>query len=416
MDAKTRQQKFLRVLIGCITFNLSASQYVWSVFSKYYITEAGWSATTATLPYSINVFISGFGVLIAGPLGDRIPPRFVALIGTALCTAGWFICGMSTEAWLITIAFGLMCGLSCSFLPNATTPTAVKWAPADKKGIAAGISHACNGFSSVYMAPLANALMVLGAAAAFKSFSAICLCLGLLGSINLLTPTPEIIADGQKAVVKDGKKQAEAFILPEVSIKQAVKTKTFWLMWLMTVCALIGGTMVFSQCAMIAKVQGNWDAGFVLVAILAIANGCGRLLFSHLMDRLGTYKTYTIMWSLAAVNMAMFPIYNNIPLLIVGVCISGATYGGTNVVLYTAASREFGSRYLGSIIGGLNTGFGINGLIGPTIIAMLYDLRGDYIPAYYIGAVLMAAAVIMVQMLKKEHNNRIAEVLKTKTA
>lgn len=227
--------------------------------------------------------MSGTFVIVAATLADHISPRFVPLLGTICCASRWFICGSTNSLPWIIVGFGILCGMSCSLLQNSTTPTAVKWVPANRKGIGTGISHCANGFSSVYMAPLASALLGLGAMRAFKTFALIRLILGLIGFVNLLTPTEEIIAEGQRAVNgKNGKKAAEVFILPEILQKQAIKTPTFWPWWCINCFSLIGGSMVFSQCAMIAQVQGNWTGGFLLVAILAIGNGLSQLLFTSL--------------------------------------------------------------------------------------------------------------------------------------
>lgn len=411
LSERTRNSKFLQVLIGCVVANMSASQYIWSVFSKQYIIEYGWTASQATLPYTLNVVMSGTFVLVAATLSDILAPRFVLLMGTICCSLGWYICGASAVPWMIVIGFGLLCGMSCSLLPNSTTPTAVKWAPANRKGIAAGISHCANGFSSIYMAPLATALMTLGMQSAFKTFALICLCLGLFGFVNLLTPTPEIIAEGQQAVSKNGKVVGDAFVLPEISLRKAIKTPTFWIWWLVNCCSLIGGSMVFSQCAMIAKVQGNWDAGFILVCILALGNGLGRLFWTNMIDKLGVYKTYTLLLSVAAVNMLLFGFYRNIPLLVVGAFISGLCYGGPNAMLYTVGAKEFGSKHLGSIMGGLNTSFAVNGAIGATLIAAMYDINGTYTPAYIFGAICMVVAIILVQMGKKLYEKRVAQAM-----
>lgn len=78
--------------------------------------------------------------------------------------------------------------------------------------------------------------------------------------------------------------------------------------------------------------------------------------------------------------MMLFATYRTIPLLVMGAFIAGLCYVGPNAMLYSVGAKEFGSRHLGSIMGGLNTSFAVNGLIGATLIAALYDLRGTYPP------------------------------------
>ncbi len=60
--------------------------------------------------------------------------------------------------------------------------------------------------------------------------------------------------------------------------KEMLCTPQFYILWFMYACGAGAGLMIISKLAPIAEIQVGISLGFVLVAVLAIGNGGGRVL------------------------------------------------------------------------------------------------------------------------------------------
>lgn len=396
---RTQMSKFVQVLIvGVFIALANGSGYVWSVYGSYMMSQNGWTATMASLPYTLNVIVSAFSPLIGGMICDRYKPKYSVWLAGLLYFLGWYLCGSVNSPWAIILLYGFLLGAAQGINPNAVTSTTTKWAPENKRGLAAGIGMAANGLSSLYMAPLAVTLLAIGLTKAFHTMAFISGGLCLIGGFFLLTPE-----NRESDLDRAARKEAD-----KAYFKKVVKTDRFWLLWVIYAISLIGGGVVFSQCANIARLQANWAGGYVLVAILAVANGGGRVLFNAISDRLGIYRTFTLMYVLSIAGMAILMFASSIPMLVIGVLLVGSTFGATNSILYPAAAYEFGTANLSRVVAFLVIGFLFNGFLGSTIAGVCLDATGTYTLAYVFGIVMLAVSIVLVQFLRKAHDKAFA--------
>lgn len=394
---RSYNSKFIQVLIAAVIVNLAnGSNYVWSVYGQHMINEGGWSATLASLPYTLNIIVSSFSPLIGGWICDKYSPRISIYLSGVLFFLGWFLCGTvdPSNAWAIILLYGVFLGFAQGTNPNAASSSTGKWAPAHLKGLATGLSHSANGFSSAWMSLLGTALLAVGLTTAFRTMAFISAGLCFVGGTLMLKP--EFNAGEANVTVKDSDESTQTY-------KGLLKTKTFWLIFMINALCLIGGGSVFSQCAMIAQVQAGWTGGYILVVILAIANGGGRILFNALSDKVGVYKGYTIMFIASIIGMVVLFFANNIPMLVIGVILVGSAFGGSNAMLYAVNSYEFGTKALGKAHGATVIGYLFNGFLGSTIAGISLDTTGSYSMAYIFGIVALIISIVLVQILKKNH-------------
>jgi OFA family oxalate/formate antiporter-like MFS transporter len=134
--------------------------YTWSVIKKGIPTEWGWGDFERSLPYSVALLVFAFATVLAGRLQDKLGPRWVATAGGVLIGAGCLVAGLAGSSLAgFVIGFGVLGGIGIGFGYASTTPPAVKWFPAGKTGMIAGIVVAGFGVASVYTAPLSQYLL-----------------------------------------------------------------------------------------------------------------------------------------------------------------------------------------------------------------------------------------------------------------
>ncbi|MHC4278983.1 MAG: MFS transporter, partial [Planctomycetota bacterium] len=90
----------------------------------------------------------------------KFGPRVVAAIGGVLVGIGFIAASMTTSPMGYILGFGILAGAGIGFGYASATPPAIKWFPAAKTGLIAGIVVSGFGLSSVYAAPLAKWLMI----------------------------------------------------------------------------------------------------------------------------------------------------------------------------------------------------------------------------------------------------------------
>ena len=134
--------------------------YTWSVISKGIPDAWGWSEADKSWPYAIACLIFSIVMVPAGRLQDKVGPRIVAVIGGLLVGIGMILAGFTTSPIGYILGFGVLAGAGIGFGYASATPPAVKWFPAAKTGLIAGIVVSGFGLASVYAAPLSKWLTV----------------------------------------------------------------------------------------------------------------------------------------------------------------------------------------------------------------------------------------------------------------
>lgn len=336
--------------------------------------------------------------------------------------AGLIISSRTTSPVIMVISVGVLLGIASTSLTGTTSPTAMKWFPANKKGLVVGAVTMGMGFSSLYMAPLINVL--LGSVGLQNTFlymgiaAAVIIC-GL--SFFLPTPpsvqelidkrknggkgaviqkTPEEIEAEKIAVAKMDEEDAYTIYHNTLEPNQAIKTKEFWAMFFIYTACWMPGQMLTSAVANICLIQANWKDGFIAVMAMAIGNGVGRLCSAAISDKLGVVKTYRVLFAIQAVNLLLFALYRTPALVFVGTVVLGFCVG-SGVPLQVAMTADiYGRRFMGSISGMVQPAFGIAGICGPIIAARILDMTGSYNISYIFDAVVMVVGIALTFMIK----------------
>ncbi|MFZ5652506.1 MAG: L-lactate MFS transporter [Bacillota bacterium] len=368
--------------------------YSWSVFAKALTDQLNWTKTESQFPYTLACVVFSIFMVIAGRWVDKAGPRLISTIGGVLAGAGMILAGITQSVTGITIGFGLIVGAAIGFGYSAPTPAAIKWFQPHKKGQIAGIVVAGFGLASVYTAPLTNYLMANFGIS--KSF----IIEGMLFFIVIIVLSQFLSYPPQGYVPYGGpppqtKAGASTPSKTEFSPREMLATPQFYLLWIMFCFAASAGLMIIGHLAKISQIQGEISWGFILVAVLAVANAGGRIMAGWLSDTLGRTNTMLFVFCLQATNMFLFSYYNTATLLLIGSIITGLAYGSCLSLFPSATYDYFGLKNAGVNYGFVFTAWGAAALIGPIIAGRAVDLTGSYSASYSIsGALLLVSAVL----------------------
>ncbi|HHW30735.1 MAG TPA: OFA family MFS transporter [Clostridiaceae bacterium] len=365
--------------------------YIWSIMSKALIKEFGWTSTEASLPYTVCTLVFAVIMIFAGKFQDIKGPRLISTIGGILLGCGLLLSGITSNPLMMVLTFGILGGAGIGFCYAATTPSAVKWFPVNKKGLISGIVVSGVGFAAVYISPLTNSLLLsYGISKAFFYLGTGAFILLILFS-QLLFDAPT--AQPAKTSSSVNRKQSSE---PENNMdydwKDMLKTPNFYKLWIMYAFTSSAGLMIIGHIANIAIKQAQWENGYMLVVLLAIFNTLGRIIGGFVSDRFGHTNTMRFIFLLQAVNMAFFSQYLSYGSLSVGVAIAGLCYGALFSVFPAATAESYGIKNLGVNYGLVFTAWGFGGVIGPMLAARIIDSTGSYNASYVVSAALLIIA------------------------
>jgi OFA family oxalate/formate antiporter-like MFS transporter len=376
--------------------------YTWSVISNGVPAAWNWSETDKSLPYAIACLVFCLIMIPAGRMQDKIGPRIVATIGGVLVGIGLILASRTTSPMGYVLGFGVLAGAGIGFGYASATPPAVKWFPAAKTGLIAGLVVSGFGLASVYAAPLAKWLTTSYGLPTMVLAFGVGFLVVVVGLAQLLTPPPA----GYVPPGSPPAEAAESHRKEDFSPGEMLRTWQFYVLWFMYACGAGAGLMIISKLAKIALDQAGLSLGFVLVAVLAVGNGAGRIAAGTLSDRIGRKTTLFTCFAIQAVLIILLSLTSEGGFLAQPVVLAllssliGANYGA-NLALFPSITKDYyGLKNFGVNYGLVFTAWGLGGFMLALLAGRVYDQTQAFTFAYYCSAGLLVAAALVTFLVR----------------
>jgi MFS family permease len=309
--------------------------------------------------------------------------------------------------WITIVTFGLVAGTGCGFAYNPPIAVVGRWFP-DKRGMALGLTVMGFGLSALITAPgvvamvswigLPNTFLVLGVA-----------FLVVMSLLSLLLRFPPAEWKPPAAQRAAAPKPWSAGSL-EFTASEMVRTRTFYVAWVMYLIGAGAGLMVIGYAKPIAtdvtglKGSLEWLATLA-VSLLAASNAVGRPLFGSIADRIGPKKTLLVMQTIQLICLvALFPYAQSLPVLYLAIILFAATFGAYLAVMPALASYFFGAKNLGPNYGLYLSAYGVGGVVLPMLMAAIVGSNPTpetYVQGFYATAALIVAAIALTLTIRR---------------
>lgn len=383
----------LQVCLGAI--------YSWSLFNQPLMDKFGWSSSEVFMTYSIAIFVFAFSTIFSGRLQDEIGPRKVATIGGVLYGLGLIVSSFATTLPMLYFGYGVLSGAGVGFAYVCPLSTCVKWFP-EKKGFITGIAVGAFGAGSlIFKSVIVGLIASVGVSTTFLYLGIIYMILVVIGAQFL--KLPNIVTNN----VKSGFKMKSEEVT--FTVKEMVKTKVFYLVWITYMFACMPGLLVIGLAKDIGTQMVGLDplVAANAVALIALFNAGGRLIWGTISDKLGRVRVVTILFVITTVSLLTMS-FVTLNLALFFICLAGVafSYGGFLAVYPTITGDFFGVKTLGANYGIIYQAYGIAALIGPIIKAN----SSNFSQTFLIAAGFAITGTVLTMLIKAPKKDEVASL------
>jgi OFA family oxalate/formate antiporter-like MFS transporter len=374
--------------------------YAWSVFAKALQAAPAFhlSKVEAALPFEVTIGMIFIGTFIGGRIQDKKGPRVVALVGGvlyALGTIGASFVHDRSDLPLLVLTYGVISGFGLGLAYIVPIAMLQKWFP-DKRGLITGLAVGGFGFGAVLTSPIAQRLINTEPdqpTRAFLPLGIAYLVMSLIGASFFRNPPEGYAVPGwqpptEGRVVGSGR---------DYTPSEALRTPQWYLLMLILALNTAAGIALISQAAASATDIAGYTAGAAAgaVAVFALFNGAGRIVWAALSDKIGRMIAFALMLGLQAICFLLLPHAHNPALFFVLGAIIYLCYGGGFGTMPATAGDYFGVKNAGAIYGAMIIAWSIGGVVGPLIAASLIGSGKNYVLAYTTIGIIAFVAVIL---------------------
>src|SRR5262245_39413249 len=290
------------------------------IMNALFTTTCDWKISELGWMYTLFFVILGSAAALWGGWLERAGPRKAGVV-SAVCWCGGLLIsavGVAThQLWLMWLGSGVIGGIGLGLGYISPVSTLIKWFP-DRRGMATGMAIMGFGGGAMIGAPLANLLMnafrtpdTNGVWQTFVAMAAIYFVFMIGGAFGYRVPPVGWQPEGWTPPDQSRKAMITEH---NVHLRDAHKTRQFWLIWLvltLNVSAgigvigmaspmlqeIFGGSLIGHTALKFAELSGEERtmiagiaAGFT--GLLSLFNIGGRFFWASLSDKIGRKMTY----------------------------------------------------------------------------------------------------------------------------
>ena len=349
---KTSQNISIRwfyMAAGVVAMLFAGVLYAWSILKAPLSAEFSFGASDLALCFTIAMTFFCVGGLLGANLSKKFGHRMALIIAGVFSVAGFSLTAaiQSASVFMLYITYGVLAGLGIGIAYNVVIGTVSAWFP-DKKGLCSGALMMGFGASALVLGNVADAMFksTVGWRTTYIALGIAILAVLTVSAFLLKKPNADTVLPEAKA-----KKSAngESFEKRDFTTVQMFARPSFWMAFIcISFLAAVGSSVISFAKDLSLSVNAPEALAVSLVGVLSVCNGVGRILTGIVFDAIGRRKTMLcaniLTIGAAAVTLVAVSV-GSLPLCIVGLCLTGMSYGACPTITAAFTSSFFGMKH-----------------------------------------------------------------------
>lgn len=343
-------KRWLYLVSGVFTMLFSGVLYAWSILKIPFKNEFGWSDSVLAFNFTLTMCFFCLGAFFGSLICKKIGTRLTLIIAGALVGTGFVTTGLlsAQTPYLLYLTYAVLAGTGIGISYNVVVSTVNSWFP-DKKGFSSGCLMMGFGVSTLLLGNIISSLFQnesFGWSKAYILLGIVVAVVLILAGLILKKPSADVEFPAQKTKKSA---QKEDFETRDFTTKEMLKSFTFWRAFVfMALITAVGNSVISFARDLVLSVDAAPALATTLVGVLSVFNGIGRILTGAVYDLLGrkiTMLASNILTIFAAGLTLVSVQTNSLPLCIIGLCLTGLSYGSCPTMTSAFTASFYGTKY-----------------------------------------------------------------------
>ena len=394
----TASIRWLYLAVGTLTMLFAGILYAWSILKTPLAAEFGWDTSALALNFTLTMCCFCLGGFFGSQISRKIGAPLSIVIAGVLAGAGFILTGLLTgSVYLLYVTYAVLAGLGIGVAYNVIISTVNAWFP-DKRGLSSGCLLMGFGASSLLFGTVLDKLFTAEGFGWRKTYVlfgiAVTLCL-LIAGLIIRRPGADLQLPAPK---KSAAVRQESFEVKDFTTVQMVRRLSFWMAFVCLSClAAVGNTVISFARDLALSVEASATLATTLVGVLAVCNGLGRIITGAVFDQFGRRVTMigaNLITILSAGLTLLAVSVHSLPLCIVGLCLTGMSYGATPTVCSAFVSAFYGQKHFATNYSIINFTLMAASFIATACNALLAS-SGAYVAPFALLLTLACGALVL---------------------
>lgn len=324
--------------------------YAWSILKVPFSQECNFSDSSLALSFTITMCFFCLGAFFGSIICKKFGVRPTLIMAGILVGTGFFLTSTITKdtLYMLFIGYALLSATGIGISYNVVVSTVCAWFP-DKKGFCSGCLMMGFGISTLLLGNLISMLFsnsYIGWNKTYLILGAVITVVLIIAALILRSPTSDTVlpAPKQRRITK-----TESFKVRDYKTSEMLRSFTFWRAFIcMAFITAVGNSVISFARDLVISVNAAETLATTLVGVLAICNGLGRVLTGAVYDILGrrlTMISANIITIVAAGVTLIAVMMGSLPVCIVGLCLTGISYGSCPTVTSAFSASFYGQKH-----------------------------------------------------------------------
>ncbi|MBO4931890.1 MAG: MFS transporter [Clostridia bacterium] len=339
----------LYLVVGVAAMLFSGVLYAWSILKMPFKELFAWSDSALAFNFTLTMCFFCLGAFFGSLICKRTSPRFALILAGILVGIGFCLTGLLTAdgLFLLYITYAVLAASGIGISYNVIVSTVTAWFP-DKKGFCSGCLMMGFGFSTLLLGNMIDALFEssVGWSGTYLLLGILLAVVLVIAGLILRRPAADTVFPAAKA----GKTvRTENFEVRDFTTTEMLRSFTYWRAFVcLAFITAVGNSVISFARDLMLSVDAAPALATTLVGVLSVCNGLGRILTGALYDSLGRRKTMLAAngITIIAAGITLLAVgLHSLPLCILGLCLTGLSYGSCPTVTSAFTSSFYGTKY-----------------------------------------------------------------------